>query len=158
MKKSKNKNGAILIDIILLPLVFGPLIIFLTVRYLYRWLGMKKWILPFLFILTLLGFWLTSGLAYFDYLSQYPLFSSITNEYMWNWPLSLLGIKLVEDIPTYKDFFGFWNILAIVIFVVVYPLLLYIGIQIGFLSYGRSHRQKGTVVAFFKRSAHAEIK
>jgi len=63
----RNQYGTFIIDsLILLPWFFGPLAVFLTVRYIYRRLGRKKWIIPSLFGLIILGFWLIAGGLYFD--------------------------------------------------------------------------------------------
>lgn len=152
MKFLKNEKGTFVIDIlILLPLVFGPLIVYLATRHIYRWFGRRKLIIPFFSGLVIKGFWLAAGGLYFDYWKFGFLSKMSGNEFMWNWPFDLLGWRLAakDQIPTYADFYGFWNILACFLFLAVYPLALWVGIQIGYLLFGRSERQKGIAALFF---------
>lgn len=153
-----NQNGTFLIDsLFLLPWIFGPFIAYITVRHLYRLFGRKKWFISALFLLTICGFWLIAGGLYFDYISPYPLSKLGGNAFMWNWPFNLFGATLVKNIPTYTNFFGFWNILALFLFAIAYPLMLWIGIKIGYLFFGRSEKQKGVVDLLFKRFYKSEF-
>lgn len=158
MKYLRNEKGTFIIDsLLLLPLFFGPLIVFLTTRYLYRWLGRKRMIIPALAILTLSVFWLIGGGLYFDLIRPYPVSDLSGNDFMWNWPFKLIGRRIASRIPTYGDFFGFWNMLALTLFIFVYPVMLYLGIQIGYLLFGRSERQRGAIDLFLGRQHKSEF-
>ncbi len=155
-----NQNGTFIIDaLFLLPWVFGPLMVFLATRWLFNWIKNRKIVVAGLFATTMLGFWLMAGWGlYFDGVSLEGI-SRLTgttsgNDFMWNWPFNLFGLQVVgqNQIPTYADFYGWLNILAMFFFIVVYPLMLWLGIQAGYLLFGRSEKQKGVVCLFFKRS------
>ncbi len=146
----KNEKGTCVIDVFLLLPFCGVLIVYLAVRHLYRLLGRKKYIVPVLGFSILSGFWVIAGGLYLDFWRFWFLSNLSGNDFMWNWPFNLIGgARLVSGIPTYADFFGFWNLTALLFFFVVYPVSLWIGIQIGYILFGRSERQKGLISFFF---------
>lgn len=148
----RSQKGTFVIDaLILLPWFFGPLVVYLSVRYLYRWFSRsrKKYIIPVLALYTLKVFWIIAVGLYFDFWRFWFLSDLSGNDFMWNWPFNLIGVRLVSDIPTYLDFWGFWNLIALFLFFVVYPASLWIGIQIGYILFGRSERQKGAIDLLF---------
>jgi len=158
MKYLRNEKGTFIIDsLLLLPLFFGPTIVFLTTRHLYYWLGRKKAIIPVLAILTLSGFWLIGGGLSLDFIRPYPVSELSGNDFMWNWPFNLIGVRIINRIPTYADFFSFWNIVALLFFIFAYPFMLNLGIQVGYLLFGRSEKQRGISDLFFKRDNKSEF-
>lgn len=153
----KNEKGTFLIDAFLLLPFCGILIVYLVARHLYRLLGRKKYIVPSFSFLVLSGFWIIAGGLYFDCWRFWFLSSLSGNDFMWNWPFNLLGFELVKEIPTYADFFGFLNLLAILIFLAVYPFSLRTGIQTGYILFGRSERQKGLASFFFPSAKNSRF-
>lgn len=137
-----NEKGFFAIDIFMLLPCLGMLVVYLAVRHLYKIFSARISI-RILSMLTVLSFWLIAGWAlYFD-----GIFSN-GNWFMWlglNWLLDSFGALR----PTYADFGGFWNMLAMFLFIFVYPLALWTGIQTGYWVFGRSEKQIGFIDFLF---------
>ena len=88
-----------------------------------------------LYCIALLGFWLIAGGLYFDALSMRFLLGGIGrgNHFMWNSGIEALGfspwIEFLE--PTYRNFWSLPNILALSLFLFVYPAVLWLGFKKG---------------------------
>ena len=72
------------------------------------------------------------------------------NYFMWNSALEIFGIgPFVESVPTYADPFGALNLFAIFIFTVAYPFSYWVGIQLGYIMFGRNERQQGAIALMY---------
>jgi hypothetical protein len=70
---------------------------------------------------------------------------------MWNSGIELFGLPPMVDTtpPTYTNPVGFWNILAFLLFA-TYPFFLWVGLNFGYILFGRTERQRGVVGLFFR--------
>lgn len=131
--------GFFTIDIPVLLPIFGILIVYIS-KQIPKW---RKVLLLIIWTVTLIGFWLIAGWAlYFE-----GLFGA-GNHFMWlglNWLLDYLGAER----PTYANFWGFWNLLAMSLFLIVYPFMLWLGVCAGRILFGRSEKQKGLIDLLF---------
>lgn len=113
-----------------------------------------------------------SGSLYFDYLN----FSSLTpllghseawggNHFMWNSGIEVLGLKplLNTTVPTYRNFWDFWNLLALILLGPVYVwimleprtwILIRIYTRLRGLLFGYTPKQTGISALFFERKTH----
>ena len=79
------------------------------------------------------------------------------NHFMWNSGIEVLGLKPLIDItvPTYKNFWGFWNILAILFLGPIYILVMVkMGTWLHGLLFGYTEKQTGISALFFERKTH----
>jgi hypothetical protein len=143
------QNGWLDMSFLLDPILLvgcGIIIVWLCTRFLFKKKGKK--ILPILAILVMAIFWLIPISLYLDIIDM-PFIGDAGkgNHFMWNSASELFGVEPWIDTnpPTYTMPFSALNIFAVFMFVVVYPLYLYIGIQIGFVLFGRNERQTGLV-------------
>ncbi|MBI2063513.1 MAG: hypothetical protein HYT65_00765 [Candidatus Yanofskybacteria bacterium] len=106
-------------------------------------------------------FFTISGSLYLDYLNFYflaPLLGHPEawggNHFMWNSGLEVLRLKPIVDtaIPTYQNFWGFWNLLAMVLLGPAYALVLVkAGTRLHGLLFGYTEKQTGISALFFER-------
>jgi len=153
MKILRSEEGSFVLDIFILLPAIGAFIVWLGVRHLYKW--WKSSIFTLYIIALILFIAIAAGL-YFDAWRPPVFLSTLSgNDFMWNYPiLALTGHRIVplSCIPTYASFWCFLNLLAIFLFFLVfYPLLLWLGIQIGYIMFGRSEKQKGAIDLLFAR-------
>lgn len=139
------------VDKVLLPII-GKFKVYLENRFLFKYFNNKRRVRINLNVLIVSVFWSLALGLYFD-LFRFGFLSSLSgNDFMWNWPLyPLSGFRVIADIPTYADFWGFWNLLAMFFFFVVYPIVFWLGIQIGYILFGRSEKQQGGIDLVFPR-------
>lgn len=143
---------------LLLPLV--GLIVELVARYVVKKdleLGRKVF-----YFVAIMIFWAISGALYLDYLS-FSILAPILghpeawsgNHFMWNSGIELLGLKpIVTNTPTYADFWGFWNLLAIALFI-SYPIVMVkAGTWLHGILFGYTKKQTGVSALFFERKTH----
>lgn len=86
-----------------------------------------------------LVFWTLGPLMYFDV----PYFAGrgLGNDFMWNG--YLMGLKVVDTtVPTYHS--PLWNAVAVLGWL-VQPLFLWLGVQLGYMLFGRNRHQTGVV-------------
>ncbi|MBI2669551.1 MAG: hypothetical protein HYX20_00140 [Candidatus Yanofskybacteria bacterium] len=151
---------------ILLYTIFAPLAL----------LGGRPWrwqTVRFTLYATAFGiFFAISDSLYYDYLNFSFLAPFLGhpeawggNHFMWNSGLEVLGLKPIVDttIPTYQNFWGFWNLLALVllgpvyIWVMVDPrtwVLVRIYTRLHGLFFGYTEKQTGISALFFERKTH----
>ncbi len=126
----------------------GMFAVWLAVRKFYKRFGRNKMILLGLALLGLTLTWFGAGALYFDVIDM-PLLGEAGqgNPFMWNSGCELLGIEPFVDTttPTYADFLSPLNILAFFLFIVVYPFILYVGIHLGYILFGRNEKQTGLI-------------
>lgn len=118
--------------------IFLPLLgALLWALHLHKHWNFRNW-----FIFTLAMFWLISGSLYFD------LGIKGGNHFMWYSWLDTLGVVKTFPIPTptYKDFWGFWNLFGFFLFL-TYPFILFWG---GSLCYKMARRLKGIFFGHIK--------
>ncbi|MBI4668751.1 MAG: hypothetical protein HY747_06135 [Elusimicrobia bacterium] len=88
-----------------------------------------------LFNLSLLGFWLIAGGLYFDVLSVRFVLGDIGsgNHFMWNSGMEVLGIGPLFPFAesTYRNFWSTPNLVAMALFLFVYPAVLWLGFRKG---------------------------
>ena len=68
--------------------------------------------------------------------------------------IEVLGFRPIIDTttPTYTNFWGFWNIFAMVLFFVIYPtLMIKTGRRLHGLLFGYTTKQTGISALFFER-------
>lgn len=147
-----NTYFSFILDPVLL-ILFGITIVWLTVRKFYKRYGRKKVILLGLALTVLISFWLIAGVGFYLDNLNIPFLGEAGrgNHFMWNSYCELLGIEPFVDttVPTYANFLSPLNLLALFIFIILYPAFLYIGIQFGFILFGRNEKQTG-FIEFFK--------
>lgn len=128
---------------------FGIFIVWLTVRKLYHRFGRNKFFIWGLSILCLTLFWLIAGFGLYLDNINIPLLGEAGqgNHFMWNSGCELFGIEPFVDTttPTYTNFLSPLNLLALFFFVIIYPLILYISIHIGYILFGRNEKQTGLI-------------
>lgn len=140
-------------------------ILFYTVFTPRALLGGKPWkwqTVRFTLYATAFGIFFTiSDSLYYDYLN----FSFLTpflghpeawsgNHFMWNSGIEVLGLRPIVDtaIPTYQNFWGFWNVLAMILLGPVYILVMVkAGTWLHGLLLGYTDKQTGISALFFER-------
>ena len=146
-----------ILDILfLLPLV--GLLVEVTAKHI-RKINLAR---PMLYIVAIVIFLAISGPLYFDYFNFYFLTPFLGypeawdgNHFMWNSGIEVLGLRPFVDttIPTYQNFWGFWNLLALFLFFVTYPLIMIgVGTRLYGLLFGYTEKQTGISALFFERS------
>ena len=141
---SKSRAGVLLPTFIVDPptmLVAGIAFVFLTVRFIMPRTGRAtgRKVLFGLCAAFQLFFWVLGPMMYFDV----PFFAEqgLGNDFMWNG--YLLGFKLVDTtVPTYHS--CGWNALAVLGWL-VQPLFLWLGVQAGYILFGRNENQSGLI-------------
>lgn len=101
---------------------------------------------------------------YCDYLNFYFLTPFLGhpeawdgNHFMWNSGIEISGLKPIVDttIPTYQNFWGFWNLLAILLLGPVYVwVMVKAGTRLHGLLFGYTPKQTGISALFFERKTH----
>lgn len=140
-------------------------VLFYTVFAPMALLGGEPWrwqTVRFTLYATAFGIFLAiSGSLYYDYLN----FSFLTpllghpeawggNHFMWNSGIEVLGLKTIVDttVPTYQNFWGFWNLLAIILLGPIYILVMVkAGTRLHGLLFGYTEKQTGISALFFER-------
>lgn len=120
-------------------LVLGAFYAVLGVHFLRPRLSgrLKEHIVAALCVPTTLSFWILGAMMYWDL----PFFASrgLGNDFMWNG--YLLGFMAVDTtIPTYHS--EGWTALAFFLWA-VQPLFLWLGVQAGYIFFGRTEHQTG---------------
>ncbi len=113
-----------------------------------------------LYYTALLIFLAVSGSLYLDYIN----FSFLTpllghaeawggNHFMWNSGIEVLGFGPLMDTakPTYRNFWEFWNLLALVLFVAYPFVMIGAGTRLHGLLFGYTDKQTGISALFFER-------
>lgn len=118
--------------LILLPLI-GLLIEIIARRLTVKAKNRECLLRKFFYCAATVILWVATGLCYFD-LFDCSFASSFLghpeawggNHYMWNSGIEILGLEPFIDttVPTYKNFWGPMNILAMILFA-LYPFVLY---------------------------------
>lgn len=140
---------------LLLPLVG------MVVEWLWRQLGRNARLRYPLYALALVAFLAVSGSLYFDLIS----FSAVApvlghpeawegNHFMWNSGVEIIGMGplVIHDVPTYRNFWGFWNVFAMFLFAVVYPLIMIkAGTWLYGILFGYTEKQTGVSALFWER-------
>jgi len=121
----------------------------------------KKYIRQVLYVTIISLFIMVSGSLYFDLINFYFLTVFLGhpeawsgNHFMWNSGIEVLGFRPIIDTttPTYTNFWGFWNIFAMVLFFVIYPtLMIKTGRRLHGLLFGYTTKQTGISALFFER-------
>lgn len=129
-----------LIDPILLIIV-GSLIVLVTVRVLYRKTNYRHWIGVLGFI-TLIVFWATSISLYFNLAWPSWIWKMMGAksgfEFMWNSAVFHLNVLKPSDLS-----WG-WHLFAAIMWI-LYPIWLKLGIELGYMLYGRTEKQTGAI-------------
>lgn len=113
-----------------------------------------------LYAVAVMIFLAISGSLYLDYFN----FSFLTpflghpeawggNHFMWNSGIEVLGLRSIVDtaIPTYQNFWGFWNLLAMILLGPVYILVMVkAGTRLHGLLFGYTEKQTGISALFFE--------
>lgn len=151
--KFRSEQGSFTVDILFLLPLIGLFIVFLKNKIFDRIFGRKKKTVFILAFITLGIFWLIGGMWYLDLWKIPSWLSSLSgNDFMWNWPVySLFDFRIVPvtEIPTYFDWR--WNLFALYLFFLIYSLVLFIWIGVGYLLLGRSDKQSGVIDLLFPR-------
>ena len=140
--------------------------LFVTISYLLFFLAatitLLRWTERWMLYSTALSIFLAiSGSLYLDYLN----FNFLTpflghpeawggNHFMWNSGVEVLGLKPIIDttIPTYLNFWGFWNLLAMILLGPVYILVMVkMGTWLHGLLLGYTEKQTGISALFWER-------
>ncbi|MBI2063272.1 MAG: hypothetical protein HYT61_03510 [Candidatus Yanofskybacteria bacterium] len=113
-----------------------------------------------LYYTALVIFLTISGSLYVDYIN----FSFLTpllghaeawsgNHFMWNSGIEVVGFNPLIDttVPTYKNFLGSWNLLALVLFLTYPFVMIGAGTRIHGLIFGYSEKQTGISALFLER-------
>ena len=117
---------------------------------------------PALFATAIGIFWTISGALYLDYLNLSVLAPILGhpeawggNHFMWNSGAELAGLNpfVNTDPPTYKDFWGFWNIIAMALFAAYPFIMVKAGRRLHGLLFGYTAKQTGIWALFFERKA-----
>lgn len=147
-----NERGSFVVDVFLLPIIgiFQVLWMnYLCKRYDERSVKIK------ITALVVAIFWPIALCLYCDIFSFWFLADMSGNDFMWNWPLlQIFGQRLIplRFIPTYSwNNPDFLNVVAMIFFLAVYPVMYYLGIQLGYILFGRSLKQKGGIDLVFPR-------
>lgn len=144
--------------LILLPLVG------LLVEAAARWLLKKDWrkVRPILYFIAIVVFWMISASLYLDYLS-FSILAPVLghpeawagNHFMWNSGIELLGFKpIVANTPTYANFWGFWNLLAVALFLSYPFVMVKAGRRLHGILFGYTEKQTGVSALFFERKTY----
>lgn len=128
----------------LLLVITGLVLTWVSVRFISR-LGKRKYIKE-LSLIILIIFYVFSGLYYFDQL-QAPFGYASGNQFMWKFGCDLGGMIGV-NFPSYQPLTNNYNLLAMFIFL-LYPLFLRLGIELGYILFGRHEKQTGTIYFLF---------
>lgn len=122
-------------------LIAGACFVFVSVRFLMRRFGRPagRRMLFALCAVFQLVFWVLGPMMYFDH----SFFASrgLGNDFMWNG--YLLGARVVDTtVPTYHS--PLWNAVAVLSWL-VQPLFLWLGVQLGYILFGRNETQTGAM-------------
>jgi hypothetical protein len=122
-------------------LLAGVVFVGVTVRWIMPRIGRQagRKVLFGLCAAWQLAFWVLGAMMYFDV----PYFAErgLGNDFMWNG--YLFGLQVVDTtVPTYKSM-G-WNALAFLGWA-VQPVFLWLGVQLGYILFGRNEAQTGAV-------------
>ena len=157
-------TATFLIDSLMLLPGFAFLIVALSFGLPYK---LRKETIIIFCVLVTLGFWLIAGGFYFNILqiSNLPVaghwFKQFgdANNFMWNFERNFARWSYDETIyfwrwnhaapfydiaaPSYQDFWGLKNLTGMFLIFIGYPLMLLFWIQVRYLVFGRSPKQKG---------------
>jgi len=128
----------------LLLIISGLILTWISVRFIARLWG-RKYIRE-LSLLLLIIFYLVSGLYYFNQLPA-PFGYTSGNQFMWQFGFNL-GETIGVTLPSYQPLTSSHNLLAMFIFL-LYPLFLRLGIELGYILFGRHQKQTGTIYFLF---------
>lgn len=136
-----------------LLILSGCLIVWVTVRILYKKFGRRKFIPLFSFI-TIMVFYIISIGLYFNaswlsgfvnFCSWLPLFGEARSGY--DWMINSGVFSLTEQIdPNNSPFYV--HLLAGFLYT-LYPLWLYLGVRLGYILFGKTEYQTGVVSLLF---------
>ncbi len=154
MKFIDNERGSFVADVFLLPFL-AVIQVWLMTRYFFKCFD-KRAVKIKLSVFVVSVFWSIALGLYCDFFSFQFLAPGMTgNDFMWNWPLlQIFGHRLVplEFIPTYSwNVPDFLNVVALIFFLVVYPIMYYLGFSLGHILFGRSEKQEGGIDLVFPR-------
>lgn len=122
----------------------------------------KCWSVRQMLYATAFGIFLAiADSLYYDYLNFYFLTPVLGhpeawggNHFMWNSGIEVLGLQPIVDttIPTYQNFWGFWNVLALALLGPVYIwVMVKTGTRLHGLLFGYTPKQTGISALFFER-------
>ena len=145
--------GSFLLDPGLLILT-GCVIVYVTVRFLYKSFGRKKFI-PILSIFTLVIFYIVSIGLYFNatwldpfvkFCDWLPLFGTAKSGFDWMINSGVLNYPWTE--PTDPTIPFYVHLIAGFLYT-TYPFWLYIGVRLGYILFGKTEYQTGVVGILF---------
>lgn len=123
---------------------------------------LRWWTMRFTFYATAYGIFLAVADSLYYNLLNFSFLAPLLghpeawggNHFMWNSGIEVLGLRPVVDttIPTYQNFWGFWNLLALVLLGPVYILVMVkVGTRLHGLLLGYTEKQTGISALFFER-------